>query len=273
MRKPHTLMLMLGICVAPAAGAATFTWTSNPAVITGERSVSLTVDRITATVQGYVAEIDGDDARVFGPMPTAPDSRGDPIFGLYRGSALGLIAQPAPGAALSGTDRAFANVGPGFNNWYWSTGDVQKMDIAVIAFDAPVDVGAVEVWGVSNYGRPIWMATGSNAPDFSAGLLAGLAGFSIANSLDTASNGFFRHSLGATDVSWLVLGPAPRLADLGPLAGGYGLSQFYLHGLGDVMPSAAPAPIPLPATGLLALAGVGALFGLGAARRRRGAPA
>lgn len=80
------------------------------------------------------------------------------------------------------------------------------------------------------------MATGTTAPNFAGGFLSGLAGFDILNSADDFGDGPFTHNLGATGISYLLVG-APPEASLGSLTAGS--SQFYIDSF-----DATVVPIP-----------------------------
>jgi hypothetical protein len=263
-------VLAVFLCVSTEAFAAAFSWTpTTSGIVSNEFSLVQTVDGVTVTAQGFVAEITGPDATVYGPFPTKTGNsvpRPQAGFGIdlrgLGGEQLGLIANSFDGVTLNGSDWGSAVVAPGFNSFYWSPIDApDKFDFAIFAFDEPVDIGSVIVDDTSNFDRDIWMATGTNAPDFSAGFLSGISAFTVVNSADDAGDGMFTHPLGAEGISYLLVG-APPVVALGPLDAGN--SQFYIDSFSAVaaeQPIEPPNPVPSPGTLPLLLMGLAALFG------------
>lgn len=257
-------IIAIASLVAPPSFAATFSWTpDNTDIVVNPNSLELTVSGITATVQAFTAEINiaVTDANVIGPWPSQGDSF-DPGFGVdVRGlgsEQLGLLADNTlPGIPANGSDYFSGGAAPGFASFYSSPIDAPSaFHFALFSFDQPVDVPGVTVDDVSNFERDIWMATGITAPDFTSGFLSGIMGFSTVNSADDLGDGPFTHNLGATGISYLLVGAPPEV-NLGSLAAGS--SQFYIDSFDATM-------VPVPAAAWLF--GSGILGLLGVARRK-----
>jgi hypothetical protein len=59
-----------------------------------------------------------------------------------------------------------------------------SFEFTLFSFNAPVDVNAVTVDDVSNFGRSIWVASGTTAPELSKDFLSAFQGFTISNLFD-----------------------------------------------------------------------------------------
>lgn len=269
MKKSHLFVTIIAIAllVAPPSFAATFSWTpGNTGIVTNTDLLQLTVGGITATVQAFTAEKDATltDAIVVGPWPTQVGAN-NPGFGVDvrgLGEQLGLIADDSLIPTARGTDIFSGGLSPGFSSGYGNDTVPNPahpaLHFALFSFDQPVNIPAVTVDDVVNSPRAVWLATGTSAPDFSGGFLAGLASFNVLNSADDpASDGLFTHSLGATGVTQLLVGAPPRDMDLGPLTAlpfGQG-SNFFIDSF-DATIVPVPAAVWLFGSGLLGLIGM-----------------
>lgn len=229
--------------LATPALSAEFTWLPDtPGIVVNETSLSQTVDGITVTASGYVAELGFEadnpggatDATVVGPFPTSSADASIVPFGIdIRGlgsEQLGLNVDPEPGADAAGSDSGGGGAQPGFDSGpYRSIGEFgnrfEKFDFALFEFSTAVDIGSVVVDDTSNFPRDAWFAYGTEAPDFTGGFLASLEDFSVLNSSDDATDGLFEHVLNLTNISYLMVG-APPSDPIGELVAGG--SQFYI---------------------------------------------
>lgn len=244
-------------------------------LVTQPDSIAFVVDGINVVATGYSAEPDaGGVTRVFGPYSTSEVTVTSAAFDYFAFgpvrsastreplSGIGLLSNETQGQ--TDPDRGGGTIQPGFDNS--SLGSAASLQFAIFAFDAPVDVSQVVVDDVSNFGRSIWAAGGTAAPDFSAGLASALAAFIVVNSADTASDGQFAHTVSFEAISYLIIGTPPGAAgsDLTGLNARNNV-QFYIDGL-DVTASPVPLPpaLPMLATGLMGVLG----WAAGRLRRR-----
>lgn len=267
MKMPNLLSALCVLTftsIAESSFAASFSWTpGNTNIVVNSDSLQLTEGGVTATVQAFTAEINtaGTEAVVVGPWPTKPISTAGPGFGVdvraLGSEQLGLYADPLLIPSAGGSSEFSGGLSPGFASYYSSPADAPSaFYFAVFAFDQPVDIPGVTVDDVSNFARAIWMATGTTAPDFTSGFLSALTGLSVVNSPDIATDGLYTHNLGATGVSYLLVG-APPEAEFGSLAAGS--SQFFIDSFDATV-------VPLPAAGWLFGS---ALLWLGLTKRRK----
>jgi hypothetical protein len=276
-------LLILG-CFAVLGGqahAVTVDWSyTNPDIVNEADSVSQTVDGITVTAQGFVAEIHGSDsATIFGPFPTSLGAGNLQVFGTHTAvpgahpnfgnPGLGLLVQPVDGITLPQEDFGGGNYAPGIDNSaFQGTPIVPSFEYVLFSFSKPVSVNDINVDDVSNFGRAIWIASGTNAPGASDDFLSAFHGFSFSNHFDDATDGPFTHHVsGVTDISYLAVGALPRVT-FDPLASPYGgVDGFFITGL-DFQPGVAPPPASVPEPSTWALMVLGFL-GLAAARAKR----
>lgn len=257
-RLSDTLATALLISLSSHSFAATFSWTpGNTDIVVHANSLELTMDGITVTAQAFTAELNetGIDASVVGAWSAKNTSSTGPGFGIdVRGlgsEQMGLLADPSLIPSANGSDICGGGVSPGFGSKYRCS-SISAFHFALFSFSQPVDIPGVTVDDVTNYNRSIWMAAGTTAPDFSGGFLSGLTGFNVVNSADDAGDGFFTHGLGATDISYLLVG-APPQENLGPLTSGN--SQFYIDSFGATEAVPVPAAVWLFVSGLLGTIG------------------
>lgn len=228
--------------------------------------ISRTLNGLTVTARGYSVSVppSGGAGAVTGPL-TAVDVAActnlNPAL-CPGGRAEGLrISRAGLGIrAVSGRGPGDTNVG--LNGYTDAAGDLVT-EFILFSFSAPVDIGSIVVDDVSNSPRPIWFASGDAAVDFSGGFDIALSDLDLVNSPDDASDGLFSHAAGLSEITALVVGA--------PFASGsfFGIqprsANFYVQSFADVSLSdqVAPPPsvVPLPAGGLLMLAGlIGAGF-------------
>jgi hypothetical protein len=130
-------------------------------------------------------------------------------------------------------------------------------------------VNDINVDDVSNLGRAIWIASGTNAPGASDDFLSAFHGFSFSNHFDDATDGPFTHHVsGVTDITYLAVGALPKVS-FDPLASPYGGADgFFITGL-DFQPEVAPPPVPELSTWAMMVAGFAFLGYAGFRRRSR----
>lgn len=239
--------------------------------------LSFDVAGTTATVSGHHVEYDAthDTATVYGPFSTNT-VESSPSFlwpGFGRTTELGFSGATSivtglglqASEALGQTDRDLPSGGiqPSLDNVPDSIGGLPSIQFALFTFASPVNVSQVIVDDAVNFGRAIWAAGGTTAPDLSLDFRTAFAGYGFRNSPDDAADGFFTHSFTPLQgIRYLAIGSpsdAGTVGDLGQVAGGASAIGFYIEGLNI-------APVPLPAAGWLFVTGLMAL--LGGARMR-----
>ena len=250
----------------PNAHALDFSYdTLSPADFTaGATAISRTVSGITVTATGYsaAAAIGGASDTVTGPLAAfdihdctnlnpaiCPDGR-----------ANGLRLSPAGLGIRDDFTRAI-----GLNGYLNPAGE-QTIDFIVFEFSEAVDIGSVIVDDLSNNGRSIWYVSTANTLDFSQGLASALAGLSVNNSNDDATDGLFTHPINQQSITTLVVGarfPNNTYAGITPSS-----VNFYVTGLGEVTPAnigeSVTVPIPVFAAFILfAITAVISLLSLG----------
>lgn len=283
----RSIFVVFGIVffVPVQAYASLFSWTpANSDIVVNSNSLQLTVDGVQATARAFTAEINtaGDNATVFGPWPTqiAANTAGFGIDVRGLGSEqLGLIADSSAGVPVNGSDFFSGGLSPGFSSGYGNdtVGNPAPpaFHFALFSFDQPVDLPGVIIDDVTNQDRDVWMGTGVTAPDFTAGFLSGIAGFTIVNSPDDpSSDGLYTHSLPsvATGISYFLVGAPTPGANLGPILGtdndSVTASNFFIDSFDGTLSATDPDPdpnVPVPAT--LALLSLG-FVGIGCKRRK-----
>ena len=210
--------LAFGVVVgaSPAQGA-TFSWSpANTSILLETKALRQTVSGVTARAQGYTVEYTASTAEVFGPYPTGSGANGLKIFGVdvrrlgqQAAEDLGLISQKLSGIAVGGCDCGAGGTSPGFDNKPYRTGDttITKLDVALFEFSQAIKVNTVKVDQVSNFGRQIWVAACSAAPNFGNGLKAAISACAVKNGNDTPGGATFTHGF----VIFLsALGPTRR---------------------------------------------------------------
>jgi hypothetical protein len=280
--------LIYSVALTTPVHAVIADWSpANSNIITGPTTVSEAVDGVTITSQAFTTEIDGTSSFIFGPFPTSTGFARLQVFGTntsgVRNPGLGLNSQPLNGINVTGTDFGGGNFLPGFDDAQFDVASVPgparpSFEFALFSFSAPVSVNAVTVDDASNFGRSIWVASGTTLPDLSKDFLSAFQGFAFSNLFDDATDGPFTHHLtGATDINYLAVGALPS-TPFGPLASRGG--QFYITGLDFIPSSAEPGPgstpVPEPSSIFISASGMMLLaasrFRARAARRGRGAP-
>ena len=280
-----SLALLMPGCFAVLVGQAyaiTVDWPyTNPNIVTGTDSVSQTVRGVTVTAQGFVAEIYGPEAAtIYGPFPTSLGTANYQVFGTHTAvpgahpsfgnPGLGLLAQSIDGITLPQQDFGGGNYAPGIDNLaFQGTTIVPSFEYVLFRFSKPVSVNDINVDDVSNLGRAIWIASGTNAPGASDDFLSAFRGFSFSNHFDDATDGPFTHHVsGVTDITYLAVGALPKVS-FDPLASPYGGADgFFITGL-DFQPGVAPPPVPEPSTWAMMVAGFAFLGYAGFRRRSR----
>ena len=178
--------LACGVLVGgSSAQGATFLWSpGTPNILLEPKALRQVVTGVTARARGYTVEYTASTARVFGPYPTGSGAGGLKVFGVnvrrlavQAGEDLGLISQPLSGIAVGGSDSGAGGVWPGFDNKQYRTGNksITKLDMAVFEFSQAIRINSIKVDQVSNFGRQIWVAACSAAPNFAQGLKAAIA--------------------------------------------------------------------------------------------------
>jgi hypothetical protein len=268
-----SLLGALGIYLVTScqlASAITIDLQAMPMTI-GTRDLSFSFDGINASVSGYHVEYDAtssavDKTTIYGPFSTSIFFTGGgssyPSFGRVLDSGSGL---PKTGLSLTSyenlgqTGDDWGSVGaPGFDNTDGgspASSTLPSFQFALFVFDTPVDISQVIVDDVSNFNRDIWVAAGDTAPDLSGGFLDAFSGYTIINSSDDATDGFFTHSFASIqDISYLAIGAPPRdeIGNLGLVTSVNHSTQFYIQGL-------TINAVPIPAAAWLFGSG---LFGL-----------
>jgi hypothetical protein len=274
--RPSKIIVLFGVAVSLICSVA-FTapvhaviadWSpTNSNIITGPTTVSEAVDGVTITSQAFTTEIDGTSSIIFGPFPTNTGFARLQVFGTntsgVRNPGLGLNSQPLNGINVTGTDFGAGNFLPGFDDAQFDIASVPgparpSFEFALFSFSAPVSVNAVTVDDASNFGRSIWVASGTTLPDLSKDFVSAFQGFAFSNLFDDATDGPFTHHLtGATDINYLAVGALPS-APFGPLASRGG--HFYITGLdfipGNAEPGPGPTSVPEPSSIFIIASGV-----------------
>ena len=259
-----TIALSAGLALSTAARAATFDigWTNLAAgdFSASADAISRTVGGVTVSAQGFTATLPsgGSDAGLTGPLPAidvAACTNLNPAL-CEGGRADGLRLSRA-GLGIRQSD----NTAVGLNGA--NTADGTVTDFIIFSFSQQVDIGSVVVDDVSNFSRSIWYGSGMSA-DLSGGLSGLLDGLDFGNSADDATDGVYSHAVNLSGITTLVVG-APFRTD-NPFGIATGRSNFYVAGFGEVdLTKTDPDPdpdtsvVPLPATGLLLIAALGAL--------------
>ena len=268
------------------AQAITLNWSyTNPNIVTEPHSVSQTVDGITVTAQGFIAEISGPDAAtIYGPFPTSGQHFTDQGYGLQffgthttvngNNPGLGLLADPSSGISLPGTEFGGGNYEPEIDNIQFplrgSTTAPLSFEYVLFTFSAPVSINGVTVQeGGPNYPPNFWAAYGATAPGTFGDFLTAFHGLSFSVYNDYLQEPPHTEEISTVnDITYLAVGALPRAA-FGPIVGPYpGGAEpntgFYLDGL-DFVPGSAqvtggvpePSTWALMALGFLGLASVG----------------
>jgi hypothetical protein len=281
----YALIIFVSFITATSANAFVVDLQTIPMTI-GSDSLSFETNGISVTARGYHAEFNsGADAMpVYGPFTTSEISSTPsfsyPAFG--RTTQLGGFSTPdtiISGLMLytlqdlgqSDNDSFQGGFQPGFDNALCGasttatgcTGTVYpSIQFALFSFDAPVNVSQVIVDDVSNFGRAIWAAGGSTAPDLSQDFRTAFATFDFRSSNDDAGDGFFTHTFTPLQsIQYLAVGTpfdaslVDASADLGDVPRGESRIEFYLEGL-NITPVPVPAAVWLFGSGLLALIGI-----------------
>jgi hypothetical protein len=281
----YALSLFVSFFIATSANAFVVDLQTIPMTI-GSDSLSFETNGITVTASGYHAEyISGTDAMpVYGPFTTSEiastPSFSYPAFG--RTTQFGI--SPTPDTIVTGlmlytlqdlgqsdNDSFQAGFQPGFDNALCGasttapgcTGTVYpSIQFALFSFDTAVNVSQVIVEGVTNFGRAIWAAGGTTAPDLSQDFRTAFDGFDFRSSIDDGSTGLFTHTFTPLQsIQYLAVGTpfdaslVDASADLGDVPRGESLIQFYLEGL-NITPVPVPAAVWLFGSGLLGLIGI-----------------
>lgn len=239
------------------------TWESN--------AVSVSADGVVARATAYHVEFYDGTSTIYGPFTTNRVSARDQrqIFGTQTASSqflnpgLGLLSLQNLGQ--SDPDACCALAQPGFDNRNTNgIGSRPVLQFALFEFNTPVTVSQVTVDDVSNYGRSVWVAGGSVAPDLSLDLVRAFAGFTVLNLRDDASDGLFVHTFSPlNNIRWLAVGTPPsQTGNIGPFTGGLGGSQFYIN-------QVSATPVPVPAAWWLFGSGLAAITGITRRRRMR----
>jgi hypothetical protein len=273
---PRTILRCVAIAAAasvlPAHGAVIDF--QNIAMTPDQGGLFFSAAGVSGHVEGYHVEFaNGTGATtVYGPVTTAEVPVVSASFDYY---GFGRVTAAGAGTPLTGLgmlsyypmgqtdpDLCCATFNPGFDNSTLGTVPVGTLQFALFRFDTAVDLSAVIVNRNGNTDRSIWLAGGTTAPDFSGGLGAAFATYSIVNSRDLASGGLLTHAVDLKNITYLMIGTPPPMAnaELGALNAVPGV-EFYLQGI-DV------APVPLPAALPLLSSGIGLLTALGYRRRR-----
>ena len=214
-----TLVLIGASLFDTSAHATTASWyATTPGLETQPTAVVQTVDGITITARGYVAEYGANGAAgstIYGPFPTSTVNDGNwQVFGPLGTHAtspessdgLGLIALPVPGIPLTGVDYGGQAVDPGLGNHYYGDNpDIpgpprEKIDFVIFNFSQPVSISTI---GVGGNGYPIWTAGWTSAPGLEAGLNAM---FSTSAARYTTTGGYSLTVQGMTGISFLAIG-------------------------------------------------------------------
>jgi hypothetical protein len=229
-----------------SAQGATFAWSpGTPGILLEPKALRQVVTGVTVRARGFTAEYTASTGRVFGPYPTGSGANGLKIFGVdvrrlgtQAGEDLGLISQPIAGIAVGGSDAGAGGVWPGFDNKQYRTGDrtITKLDMAVFEFSQAIRVNSIKVDQVSNFGRQIWVAACSAAPNFNQGLTAAIAACTVRNKNDTPGGATFTHQIGLTGVRYLLVGARPNsdlpnANALGRITAGSRNADFYIEAI------------------------------------------
>jgi len=277
MKKKRLLgaMCIYAITCFQSAFAININLQTTPMTI-GADSLSFSFDGINASVSGYHVEYDpastaSDKTTIYGPFSTSTafTSGGNvfPIFGRVTDSSgtpiNGLSLTSSENLGQTGDDLG-QNAAPGFDNtlaggtFPGSSTTLDSFQFALFIFDAPINISEVIVDDVSNFNRDIWVAGGSTAPDLSSGFLSAFSGFSVINSTDDATGGFFTHAFSPIqNISYLAIGAPPdeMIGDLGSVISNSTNTQFYIQGL-TVSAIPIPAAVWLFSSGLLCIIGI-----------------
>ena len=229
-----------------SAQGATFAWSpGTPNILLEPKALRQVVTGVTARARGFTLEYTASTAKVFGPYPTGSGAGGMKIFGVDvrrlgvpADEDLGLISQPLSGIAVGGSDRGAGGVWPGFDNKQYRTGDrtITKLDMAVFEFSQAIRINSIKVDQVSNFGRQIWVAACSAAPNFAQGLTAAIAACTVRNKNDTPGGATFTHQIGLTGVRYLLVGARPNsdlpnANALGRITAGSRNADFYIEAI------------------------------------------
>lgn len=275
-RSHHLMVVTLTAIAASVAAtekspAAILDFTSGP--LTWEsNAVSISADGVVERATAYHVEFYDGTSTIYGPFTTncvsAIDRR--QIFGTQTASSnflnpgLGLLSLQDLGQ--TDRDACCALAQPGFDNTNINgIGSRPVLQFALFEFNTPVTVSQVTVDGVSNYGRSIWVAGGSVAPNLSLDLVNAFAGFTVLNLRDTASTGLFVHTFTPlNNVQWLAIGTPPRgIGSVGPFTeAGNASIQFYINRV-------SATPVPGPAAWWFFGSGLAAIAGITRRRRMR----
>jgi len=249
-RTLATLTLLVWLPSQPAT-AQLFDWRAASA---GASTYQLSADGVTAIGTAYVAELTAGNP-VLGPFST---STGSLASGFNQDAdGIGLFATPsATSALIAGTENCCGLVLGGINSDPYLDGNtsIEAMNFVVFEFSAAVSLNTLEVVGVSNQARGVWIATGSGPPDLTGGIEQALTGFSVFNLPDdTGSTGLLTHTFNSTaDFQYMFIG-APPSQPVGPIAavaGGTDGSNFRIRSMDSAAGPAVPAMGPI-ALGLL----------------------
>lgn len=236
---------------------------TDPTATVESNSLSQTAGGVTMTLSAYQLEFDGArNETVFGPSPTRDDA-GRPGFNWVNGFGMGFVATPSAGFDITQSDRPGGGlIIPGFDSF--TTNLAESIEWLQIVFSAAVDINYVDVDDSSNFDRSIWVAALSGAFDYSAGLSEAIAGSTVLNSRDDATDGAFRHSFAPiTNVTSLLIGAAPDF-NLGQIEARTRSSSFFITGLGIDNRIDLPTTVPEPSTFALFCLG---LLGFGLTRK------
>lgn len=270
----YALSIFASLFITTTANAVVVDLQTVPMTIS-PNSLTFNAGGVTVTAGGYHVEYDSSAGAttIYGPFTTATVNS-TPSFlypGFGRIEQIGFPGQPntvISGLALQAnedlgqTDRD-ATTGAfqvGLDNRL-GTGSLPSIQFALFSFSAPVNISQVIVDDNSNFGRAIWAAGGSAAPDLTQDFLSAFAGYSFRNSPDDAADGFFTHSFTPLQgISYLAVGTPPDpvlIGDLGPLVS-YPTNAthgFFIEGL-NLTQVPVPAAVWLFGSGLLGLIGI-----------------
>ena len=269
--KKSRLLGAVCACALPfsvtTANATTFDWTtSNPNVVRGGSSFSLTVDGITATAEAYVAEWNGSSYDIFGAFPTNTSFTTANADGFLRGGE-GLMLEegqsPVTGIIDLGGEEACAGGGCTFDNGSYKSPNngILKFNFALISFDQSVDLETSMNLRTSNFDHDFWLASSSSAPDLGQDFITAFTGFTTTVHDPLASfQGATNLSGTHQNLQYLAIG-APLHALAGDFPGFNNPNSF-----GDAFSITSQtvqlATVPIPAavwlfgSGLLGLVGV-----------------
>ena len=260
-----TVALSAGLLLSNGAQSATFDigWAelADGDFSTSATSISRTTGGVTVSAQGYAAALPSgaSDATISGPLPAIDVAAcGNLNPALCPGGNANGLRLSRVGLGIRQAD----NTSLGLNGTN-GPANTDLSEFIVFTFSQQVDIGSVIVDDVSNFPRAIWYGSGTSAT-LSGGLSDLLDGLDFGNSADDATDGVYSHAVNLSGITTLVVGAPFRNEN--PFGIAPGRSNFYVAGFGDVdLTKTDPDPdpdtsvVPLPATGLLLIAALGAL--------------